>query len=67
MPIPDGGFDTTYGPMEGSGAYGKMDLVALGMDNQTPAFVVEPAEGILQPGEVLDVAVTFLPLDSSAR
>ena len=66
--IPEGGFDASRGPMLGSSAHGKVDLVALGIDDQTgPVFKVEPAEGVLQPGEVLDVAITFYPLDSSSR
>lgn len=34
--------------------------MALGMDVEE-VFKIEPAEGILQPGEVLEFNITFLP------
>ena len=79
LQIPEGGFDATQGPMAGSAAHGKVDLIALGLASaattpaggaaaaEGPLFVVEPAEGVLQPGEVLDVGITFLPSDSAGR
>ena len=78
LQIPEGGFDATQGPMAGSAAHGKVDLIALGLASTAtpvgeaaaavgPLFVVEPAEGVLQPGEVLDVGITFLPSDSAGR
>jgi hypothetical protein len=67
LPFPEGGVDSTLGPLKGSGAYGRIDAVALGLSAEKSAFLIEPSEGVLRPGEVLDVSIIFLPLDSTKR
>ncbi|KAG1668832.1 hypothetical protein FOA52_004926 [Chlamydomonas sp. UWO 241] len=60
--IARGGHDVRDGPLPGSGAFGRVDLVDLEMDLTRP-FVVEPAEGVLPPGEQVEFKVSFLPLE----
>jgi hypothetical protein len=45
---------------------GKIDLVELGLENDR-TFVVEPDEGSIQPGEVLEFEITFLPSANDKR
>ena len=45
---------------------GKIDLVELGLENDL-TFVVEPREGSIQPGEVLEFEITFLPSSNNQR
>lgn len=60
------GEGTDQAPEVSEGQGGKIDLVELGLENDK-TFVVEPDEGSIQPGEVLEFEITFLPSSNSKR
>lgn len=59
-PLTDAALAAASQPSQLSQPKGQVDLVALGMEPDV-GFEVTPAEGVLQPGEVAEFSITFLP------
>ncbi len=48
------------GPSDMARPRGEVDLVALGLEAEAP-FEISPSEGVLQPGELMEFSLTFVP------